>query len=203
MGIRQLKSLVKATMKFFVLFALAGAAVAKPSNRDDDDGAAAALYCTAGTNLGDNLAAAFGTCFGDNSIATMRKVVKKMQLSRNDEQCYSYEEIMAWVAEEYADDACVLQSIGWMDEDFEFNEDAIMSDVSSLDPVVTGPLFEGHEDCVAEVLDYVEDHECAETFTEEEQNSLLDTAEKIASYECFLHLFEQGCMDFLAPAGKK
>ena len=30
----------------------------------------------------------------------------------------------------WSDDACVLQSIGWMDEDFEFNEDAIMSDVS-------------------------------------------------------------------------
>ena len=32
---------------------------------------------------------------------------------------------------------------------------------------------------------------CADTFTEDEQNSLLDTAEKIASYECFLHLFEE------------
>ena len=32
---------------------------------------------------------------------------------------------------------------------------------------------------------------CADTFTEEEQDSLLDTAEKIASYECFLHLFEE------------
>merc|ERR1712045_742567 len=51
-----------------------------------------------------NLATAFTTC-----AATMRKVVKKMQLSRNDEQCYSYDDIMAWVQAEYADDACVLQ----------------------------------------------------------------------------------------------
>jgi len=188
-------------MKFFIVIALAGAAVASPSSRNDDDGAAAALECTAGTNLGDNLAAAFGSCFGD--AATMRKVVKKMQLARNDEQCYSYDEIMQWVQEEYADDACVLQSIGWMNDNFDFNEDAIMSDVSSLDPVVTAPLMAGHEDCVAEVMDYVEDHECADSFTEEEQDSLLDTADKIASYECFLHLFEQGCMEFLEPAGKK
>merc|ERR1712222_299664 len=149
--------------------------------RNDDDGATAALACTAGTNLGDNLAAAFGSCFGDT--ATMRKVVKKMQLARNDEQCYSYDEIMQWVQEEYADDACVLQSIGWMNDNFDFNEDAIMSDVSSLNPVVTAPLMAGHEDCVADVMDYVEDHECADSFTEEEQDSLLDTAEKIASYE--------------------
>merc|ERR1711990_856218 len=188
MGIRQLKSLVEATMKFFVLFALAGAAVAKPSNRNNDDGAAAALYCTAGTNLGDNLAAAFGTCFGDNSIATMRKVVKKMQLSRNDEQCYSYEEIMAWVEEEYADDACVMQSIGWMNSSYETNDDLVLSDLASLDPVVTTPLYASHADCVSAVMDYVEDHECASTYTEEEASSLMDTAEHIAHYECFLQL---------------
>ena len=29
----------------------------------------------------------------------------------------------------------------------------------SLDPVVTAPLMAGHEDCVADVMDYVEDHE--------------------------------------------
>ena len=32
---------------------------------------------------------------------------------------------------------------------------------------------------------------CVSTFTEDEQNSLLQTAKNIASYECFLHLFEQ------------
>merc|ERR1712203_990321 len=173
-------------MKFFVLFALAGAAVAHPSTRNNDEGAAAALACTAGTSLGENLATAFSTCFGDDSIATMRKVVKKMQL-RNAEECYSYEEIMEWVMEEYADDACVLQTIGWMNENFDFNAETIESDVTSLDPVVTAPLFEHHEGCVAEVMDYVEDHECASTFSDEEQDSLLDTTEKIATYECFLH----------------
>merc|ERR1712210_86486 len=167
-------------MKFFVLFAVAGAAVAHPSTRNDNEEAAAVLACTAGTSVGENLATAFDTCFGDNSIATMRKVVKKMQMMRNAEECYSYDEIMEWVMEEYKDDACVLMTIGWMNEDFEFNEG----------PIVSAPLFEHHEGCVAEVMDYVEDHECADTFTEEEQDSLLETAEKIASYECFLHLFE-------------
>jgi len=133
----------------------------------------------------------------------MRKAIKRIQFNRDDEQCYSYDEIMGWVEQEYADDACVLQSIGWMNEDFDFDEATIEADVTSLDPVVTAPLFAGHEDCVNHVMDYVEDHECADTFSEEEQNSLLDTAEKIAHYECFLHLFEQGCMDFLGAAGKK
>merc|ERR1712088_35741 len=125
-------------MKLFVVIALAGAAVASPSNRNDDDGAAEALECTAGTNIGDKLANAFSSCFG--SMAGMRKEVKRIQLARNDEQCYSYDEIMQWVEEEYADDACVLQSIGWMGNDFEFDEDQIEADVMSLDPVVTASL---------------------------------------------------------------
>merc|ERR1711890_165564 len=54
-----------------------------------------------------------------------------------------------------------MGTLGWMNENFDFNEDAIMSDVASLDPVVTGPLFDGHEDCVADVMDDVENHECA------------------------------------------
>merc|ERR1711988_1141114 len=97
MGTRSTETL---DMKFFVVIALAGAAVASPSNRNDDDGAAAALECTAGTNIGDKLANAFSSCFG--SRAGMRKEVKRIQLARNDEQCYSYDEIMQWVEEEYA-----------------------------------------------------------------------------------------------------
>merc|ERR1712141_126756 len=171
MGTRSTETL---DMKLFVVIALAGAAVASPSNRNDDDGAAAALECTAGTNIGDKLANAFSSCFG--SMAGMRKDVKRIQLARNDEQCYSYDEIMEWVEEEYADDACVLQTIGWMDENFDFDEDAIEADVTSLNPVVSAPLFEHHPTCVAEVMDYVEDHECASTFSDEEQDSLMETA---------------------------
>ena len=34
-------------------------------------------------------------------------------------------------------------------------------------------------------------HRCVSTFTADQQTSLLETAKNIASYECFLHLFEQ------------
>ena len=39
-------------------------------------------------------------------------------------------------------------------------------------------------------------HRCVSTFTEDEQTSLLETANNIASYECFLHLFEQVTVAF-------
>merc|ERR1711962_1397946 len=176
-------------MKYLLMIALTGAATGSPSNRNDIEGAAAALTCTAETNVGNKLEEAFSICFGPHT--TLRKEVKKMQFMRNEHQCYSYQDIMAWVEEEYADDACVLQSIGWMNNNFDFDEEVISSDVASLDPAVTGPLFAGHEECVAEVVDIVEDHECASAFTEEETNSLIDMAQKIARYECFLQLFEQ------------
>merc|ERR1712048_277688 len=74
-----------------------------------------ALMCTAGTSIGERLTTAFTEC----SPGLMRKEVKRIQFSRSDDQCYSYEEIMAWVEEEYADDACVMQSIGWMNSSYE------------------------------------------------------------------------------------
>ena len=38
---------------------------------------------------------------------------------------------------------------------------------------------------------------CDGFYTEEEVAILKDTATTIAKYECFLHLFEEGCMNFL------
>merc|ERR1711963_1021861 len=58
-------------MNFFVLFALAGAAVALPSSRNGDKVVPDALACTKGTSLGDNLKTAF---FTDCAPATMRKL---------------------------------------------------------------------------------------------------------------------------------
>merc|ERR1712004_787140 len=117
-------------MTFFLLVALAGATVASPvSNRNNNqtlDGNTA-LMCTAGTSIGERLTTAFTEC----SPGLMRKEVKRIQFSRSDDQCYSYEEIMAWVEEEDA-------------------------------------------------------------------SSLMETADHIAHYECFLQLFEMGCTAFLS-----
>merc|ERR1711878_146348 len=85
-----------------------------------------------GTSLGDNLATAFTTC----APASMG-IEEKLQLSRQDKVCYSYEDIMKWVQTRYADNICVLKSIGWLNDNMDANEDLIKSDVISLDPVVT------------------------------------------------------------------
>merc|ERR1711963_359567 len=184
-------------MNFFVLFALAGAAVALPSSRNGDKVVPDALACTKGTSLGDNLKTAFTDC----APATMRKAEKRMQLSRSDDQCYSYDVLTGYFEAHYADDTCVLKSIGWLNEDDTANEDLIKNDLISLDPVVSAPLFAGHADCVAKLMDTVRDHECILSFTEEQQFNMMTYLNNIASYECFLEFFEQGCIDYLS-AGK-
>merc|ERR1712223_2342876 len=110
-------------MKYFLMIALTGAATGSPGNRNDIEGAAAALTCTAETSVGDKLEEAFNICFGHH--AALRKEVKRMQFMRNEDQCYSYQDIMAWVEEEYAD-----QMIGWMNNNFDFDEEVISSDVA-------------------------------------------------------------------------
>jgi len=83
------------------------------------------------------------------------------------------------------------------------NNATIAADVLSLDPVVTAPLFAGHEKCIAAVMDAVKEHECMDTYTEDELAAILKIAGDLASYECFLKLFEKGCMDFLGIADEK
>ena len=61
------------------------------------------------------------------------------------------------------------------------------------------PIVDGHEDCTEEVLKYMDElaSHCDGFYTDEELAILKDTATTIAKYECFLHLFEEGCMNFL------
>merc|ERR1712059_114517 len=93
-----------------------------------------------------------------------------------------------------------MGSIGWMDDQFQFINSTIMSDLSSLDPVVTDPIYSGMEGCVASVLEMVQgeyNSECDSLYTAEEMSSLLTLGQQIAHYECFLHLFEEGCTAFI------
>merc|ERR1711981_250229 len=98
---------------------------------------------------------------------------------------------------EYGDDACVLQAIGWMDENYALIYDQIDPDIMELPGEVKAPIFEGHEECKNDVLDYMDEATSHCVYTEEEDTILTDMATTIAEYECFLHLFEKGCKAFL------
>ena len=100
-------------------------------NYDDEAHLEATLACTAGTDVGDALMGALDTCFGDRS-SSRKKPFSTMMKNRDDGECYAFDDIMDWVMQEYGDDACVLQAIGWMDENYALMEDNIASDIMSL-----------------------------------------------------------------------
>merc|ERR1712020_789597 len=108
-------------------------------NYDDEADLEATLACTAGTRVGDVLMGALDTCFAARS-SSRKKPFSTMMKNRNDGECYEFDDIMDWVMEEYGDDACVLQAIGWMDEDYDLMEDNITSDIESLPEDVQKPI---------------------------------------------------------------
>merc|ERR550519_2766043 len=168
-------------------------------DNEDPEAVAATMACVAGTSLASGLEEAFTACFGDNTA----RYGQARRMERKEDRCYSFQEIMDWVTQEYSDDACVLQSIGWMDDEYNFDNATIMDDLNSLDPTVTDPIFNKHEDCVKTVLEMMEEEynpECDSLYTEEEAAHLMTLAQHIAGYECFLHLFEEGCTEFIEPS---
>merc|ERR1712088_216623 len=167
-------------------------------NYDDEENIEATLACTEGTDVGEALKGALQTCFGERS-SSRKKPFSAMMKNRKDDECYAFEDIMDWVMQEYGDDACVLQEIGWMDENYAMMEDKIISDVMSLPEDVKKPIVEGHEECTKAVLKYMDElaSHCDGFYNDEELATLNDMATMIAKYECFLHLFEEGCMKFL------
>ena len=100
-------------------------------NYDDEANLEATLACTNGTYVGDALMGALDTCFEERS-GSRKKPFSTMMKNRDDDECYAFDDIMAWVMQEYGDDACVLQAIGWMDENYALVEDKITTDIMSL-----------------------------------------------------------------------
>ena len=56
--------------------------------------------------------------------------------------------------QDFPDDVCLLSEIGWMNNDYSFDEETIAADIGSLDPVVAAPITEeALADCAAQKID--------------------------------------------------
>merc|ERR1711892_1104930 len=187
------------SMKFLCILLIAAPAfcLPSPSNRQTDigmmDPAEATLMCTAGTEVGAKLEQAFSNC--------MSPPAGRKSLMRDG--CPSFSDIMDWVESKYSDDACILSEIGWMNNDYSFNEETIMADIGSLDATVAAPITEdAMAECAAEKIEEMtsDASECLSAYSEEEMQQLSQVGTQIAHYECFLELFEEGCTDYLTGA---
>merc|ERR1712055_1175752 len=177
------------TMNTLLPLLLAGSA------RPSSDDTAAVMTCVAGTSVASKLEQAFTKCFG----ASARKIGQARKMERMN-KCYSYAEIMEWAKNEYSDDACVLMSIGWMDDNMVMDEATMMADLGALDSTVTDPLKNKGEKCAKigyeSMIDEYKMYMCDDL--QWEQGEELDMlAKHVSGYEFFLRLFEEGCKNFI------
>jgi len=175
------------------------------SNRDtesnrgasDSEAVEATMECVAGSSLENKLEKAFTDCMGGSN----RRLGDPKRMERMD-KCFTYDDVMKWAKEEYADDGCVLQSIGWMDNHMVMDNATIMADLGSLDSAVTEPLFKKGENCQKIAFETMTDeyktYMCDLSSLSWEQGDNLEMlAMHISGYECFLQLFEEGCNNFI------
>ena len=86
------------------------------------------MDCLAGSQTGDKVAAAMAACANFDSMAT-----------REDEMCYSYNDTMAWLYTTYGYDMCILDNMGWFNENGTgYNWDQWIEDIANLPEEVAG-----------------------------------------------------------------
>merc|ERR1712186_244753 len=172
---------------FLVICAVIAVAVAKKGNggkRDsgvcmEDDEVVA--MCTFGTSIGSKLEAAATACENADQAAGRKRRPGK----GNGKKCPTVEEIWNTIEGKMGDEFCVFQQIGWLDENYEFDNATNMAGDKKM-------------------------KRCWNKYTEEEQTMLEGIGQLTAGISCFLDSFMDACsnhvktelMSLMMPAGK-
>jgi len=168
---------------------VAAANVPAAARHTSDDEVQLLAQCVAGTNLEVKLGAAFQDCEIDPP--STRRV---NLFGDRDDACPTFQEIMDYLGQHYAEDMCVVGHLGWMDDSQNWDMDAIASDVAELPTEVHDELEgEAFDTCVSDMLSEMAEHECAGSYSDEEVSVLEDVFTKVAQYECFLDGLVAGC----------
>ena len=197
-------------MKVFIAILLAASASASFDKDDKEMDAGFCLdhkttgaICLAGSSLAEKMPAAFEACFGGEVAAAGRRRGNgggRGKGGKRGPRCPSFDKIMSKVQEKFADEACVLKQLGWIDEEGNELQDAIEADIATLNEgVQAGISEEGVEECVAEIMEEMDGKyaKCADKYTEEEKATLEEVGVKIASFKCFMGMFKESCGNFI------
>merc|ERR1712178_76522 len=140
------------------------------------DSSEVAYLCTLGTPLGDKLSAAFATCAGEEVMAGRKGKGKEKK------KCPSVDDIVEKVQEGLADEMCVFQQLGWLDNSYNFDNVTAVADISSLPGEVSAVLLDENQmaKCVQETMDYMSNDKkmkkCWNKYSEEDQATLMFVA---------------------------
>ena len=133
------------------------------------------LACTAGTALGEKMLAAFDTCLHQEQPAGRKGGRGKGKGKRGKGKgkrgkgkggkgkgkggkgkgkCPTVDQITEKLGMELADDLCILEHMGWVDQDGNNDEAAMKADLATLPTEVTAEITEDNiNECVEEMLE--------------------------------------------------
>merc|ERR1712073_58717 len=177
-----------------------------------------AYWCTAGTPLGDKLMEAMMACSGSgNETEEMEpagrkkggkkcKKGKKCKGKGKGKKCPTVDEVEAWFMEEHEDELCVFSELGWLDNSGNFSDAAAQADLATLSPNVTAVLSEDNmQQCMEMVMEKMAEDKIVKKcvvnekgkYSDEELAKLEELATATAGIQCFLHMFQDSCKEFV------
>merc|ERR1719315_407933 len=116
------------------------------------------MICKAGSSLGERTMSAMETC-SDNAMAEGRankgkgngkKPKPNKGKGKGKNKCPSVDKLEKMAMDEYADEICVFQELGWMDSDMNEMEEVIQADIDTLPTEIAEALKgEQYEACLA------------------------------------------------------
>ena len=96
-----------------------------------------------------------------------------------------------------------MAALGWIDENGEFNDQAMKEDINSLPKEVSADLTEeAVDECAKEMMTMMaKEHDntkCNEAYSEEDVASLTEAGMMFAASKCFDHMFLQSCKNYMS-----
>merc|ERR1719369_632294 len=185
------------------------------------DAGEVALACSVGTPLAPKLMNALKTCFSEGQEEVpveakawgraakecppgkMGKECRRKQRELK-KKCPPVEKIKGIIAENMADDICLLSELGWIDSEGNEIPEVMTADISGLPEEIRASLSEESISACAVEMEammrekHAKEHKrCtkAKMYSEDDLAQLREFGLKIASYKCFKKMFNDACAE--------
>merc|ERR1719339_473921 len=150
--------------------------------------------CIMGSPFEQKMESALMACSNDE-VTTMRA---RKQPGKN-QRCPSFKIVMSEIEDDFAEEACVLFNLGWIDEQGNPNDTATMADIMTLEPALLEKMSEDEvTSCtVKKLAKSPMAKKCAKKYNEKQQAKLEEAAGGIVGFRCFMAHFTDACREFV------
>lgn len=172
------------------------------------DGMSIHAICIAGSNLEGKMAEVMATCMNPTQAAGRgtgkgKGKGKGKGSKEKNPSCPTFGEITEKLEDKFGYIGCMLQTLGWVDENYEQVNETINEDIASL--TLSADLSEESiQDCIADEFDDIRQsreaklvESCIENYSEEEMALLSNIVSGIAGFKCFTQAFDETCRSWV------